>query len=304
MNYSTRNKTQVLLGQNNNGLVWLIIANTVFFSLILFLKLVFFFAGSSAADFQTQIVTAFALPSQFSAFIKQPWSLLTFMVSDVSFWALLINMLWLWAFGFILQDLNGNKTIIPVYIYGGLVAAAAYLLCYNAVPGIINNTAVSRPLLGAGSSVMAVAIATTFTAPKYRLFPLLNGGIPIWVLTLIFCFINLGMTGNGPLIIANIASAAAGYFYVKQLNNGRNLGQWMFDFVDKIDGFFNPERKRDAVPLKEKLFYRKTKAPFEVKRTNQQRLDEILEKIHQKGIQQLTEEERNFLNRVSNEENL
>lgn len=304
MNYSAQNKKQILLGENSNGLVWLIVANTVFFSLILFLKLVFFFAGSSAAEFQTEVVRVFALPSAFSAFIKQPWSLLTFMISDISFWGLLINMLWLWAFGFILQDLNGNKTIIPVYVYGGVVAAVAYLLCYNLIPNIVNNTAVARPLLGAGPSVMAVAIATTFTAPKYRIFPLLNGGIPIWVLTAIFCFINIGVAGNGPLIIANIASAAVGYFYVMQLKKGVNPGQWMFDVVEKIDGFFNPEKKRNAVPLKEKFFYRKTKTPFEVKRTKQQRLDEILEKIHQKGIDHLTEEERNFLNRVSSEENL
>ena len=35
-------------------------------------------------------------------------------------------MLWLWTFGYILQEITGNKTLVPLYIYGGLAGALAY----------------------------------------------------------------------------------------------------------------------------------------------------------------------------------
>ncbi|MCZ6992444.1 rhomboid family intramembrane serine protease, partial [Salmonella enterica] len=86
------------------------------------------------------------------------------------------SMLWLWCFGYILQDLAGNNKLIPIYIYGGITGSVFFVLMNNMVPVLANQVGTAAPLLGAGSAVMAIAVATTTLAPDYRIFPLINGG--------------------------------------------------------------------------------------------------------------------------------
>ncbi len=307
MSYSSENKrTGILLGENSNALTWLIILNTVFFAFIAMMKLVYFFADFTEPQYLQQVVNTFALPSSFGEFLSQPWSLFTFMVSEYSVWSLIVSLLWLWAFGIILQSQSGNKALIPVYLYGGLVGGIVFLIAHNVIPGIVNNTGNAAYLLGAGSSVMAVAIATTTIAPQYRLFPMLHGGIPLWIITLVYVAINLGISGNsGATLIASLAAAAVGYLFMKQWSRGNDYGAWLYRMVDKIDGLFNPDKKLAAKRNEEVHFYRATTKPFEKKTTNvQQKLDDILDKIHQKGYQRLSEEEKEFLKKVSQEENM
>ena len=103
------------------------------------------------------------------------------------------NMLWLWAFGSILQDMAGNKKIIPIYLYGGLAGAVVFIATSYAIPQLI-----LYPFFeGASASVMAVAIATTTLAPDYRIFRMLNGGIPLWVLTILFVIIDFASIRSG-----------------------------------------------------------------------------------------------------------
>ncbi len=85
--------------------------------------------------------------------------------------------------------LTGNKKIIPLYIYGGLVGAIIYVVAFNTLPPL-KHISSSSILLGASASVMAIAMATTTLAPNYRIFPLIGRGIPLWVLTLIFITID------------------------------------------------------------------------------------------------------------------
>jgi len=66
---------------------------------------------------------------------------------------------------------------------------------------------------------MAIAVATTTLAPDYRLFPLINGGIPLWVLTMIFVAIDYASVAgsNGGYAIAHLAGAIMGFFFIYQL---------------------------------------------------------------------------------------
>ena len=150
---------------------------------------------------------------------------------------------------------------------------------------------------------MAVAVATTTLAPDYRIFPLINGGIPLWVLTLIFVAIDYATIAStsGGYAIAHLAGGAIGFIFVRQLRNGNDWSLWMINLVDWIDNLFNPEKKEKAP--KEKLFYKASGKPYQ-KRSNltQQRLDEILDKINLQGYHLLTDEEKDFLKRASKEE--
>src|SRR5258705_7082267 len=105
-------------------------------------------------------------------------------------WAVLPAMFWLGVFGYVLQDLTGNKRLIPVYIYGGLAGAFFYLVTYNLVPRLQPDLPVAV-MFGSNAAIMAVAIATTAVKPDYRFFPMINGGIPLWVVTFVFVIIDI-----------------------------------------------------------------------------------------------------------------
>jgi len=90
--------------------------------------------------------------------------------------------------------------------------------------------------------------------------------------------------------------------FIVMLRKGRDGSLWMNNTYSWAMNLFNPERKKPAVKkIKEKVFYKTgVQKPF-VKKSNitQQRIDEILDKINQKGYHLLTEEEKNILKRAS-----
>jgi len=303
--YEKEYKRRLSLGQDGNALVMLIAINLVVFVFFKFIYVLYFFGNEEAvarttyaADFTRNI----ALPSVFSTFLQKPWTLITHMFYHEDIWHIISNMLWLWAFGYIMQDLTGSRKLIPVFIYGGIAGGIAFLLSFNLIPAF---RATPGFALGASAGIMAIAIATTMIAPGYRIFPMLNGGIPLWVLTMIFLIIDLatipGTNSGGH--IAHLAGAFAGFLFIYTLRRGYDGSEWMNNLYDWFNGLFDPARPARARQIKHELFYRAKKTPY-TKRPNltQQKVDEILDKINQKGYSHLTEEEKELLKRASKED--
>jgi membrane associated rhomboid family serine protease len=301
---SYKTNRNILLGQDNNALVLLFAVNGLLFVMLNFLKIIYQLSEIPEETFYRQLLNWFTLPAPAKTLATRPWTLLTYMFTHYSLWHLISSCLWLWCFGYILQDLTGNNKLIPVYLYGGFVGGVVFVLVNNLVPGLERNLATTAPMLGAGPAIMAVAIATTALAPNYRIFPMIGGGIPLWVLTLIFVAIDLVSVagGNAGISASHLAAAAIGFLFIRQLRRGNDWAAWMNQFVDWLDDLFRPEKKHTKQSAKDKLFYQAGKKPYEkISNVTQQRLDAILDKINQKGYQFLTDEEKEFLKRASDE---
>ena len=300
MSVKAQNKRKkILLGEDTNALTWLIILNTLFFVSILFIKVIYDLSVGHSFVTDNNIDKLIAMPANGYSFLTRPWTIVTYMFSHNSIWYLISSLLWLWCFGYILQDLVGNNKLFPVYLYGGFFGGIFFLITANLIPSIHANIA-DFSMLGAGTSVMAVAIATTTFAPDYRIFPMLNGGVPLWVLTLIFAAIDIGTIGlsNGAVAIAHIMGGVTGFFFIYQLKRGNDLGKWMISFTNWVNDLFNPEKNQQN----QEQFYKATRKPFEkTHHFSQQKLDEILDKINDEGYHHLTEEEKEFLKKASKE---
>lgn len=296
---------RVFFGADNDALVKVIIINVLITAVLFFIRSVYQISGLEESLFKTQITEWFVLPGDAGRLISRPWTLLTFMFSHIDIWSLIANMLWLWAFGFIVESLLGVQKLVPVYIYGGLVGAVVYLLCNNLIAAFAANGP-GMMLAGANCSVMAVAVAATVTAPGYRIFPHLNGGIPLWILTVIYAVINFAGTSfsNPATYSAELAAAAAGFLFVKLLNKGYDAGAWMSRMYNWIFDLFNPDKPSKPYIKKAEVFYdTRGREPFNKKpNLNQERVDEILDKINQKGYHNLSEEEKDLLRRASEED--
>jgi membrane associated rhomboid family serine protease len=295
-------KNRILLGQDNNALTWLIIINAVVFVSLLFIKVAYQMSnGGDLLSFQTQIADWFALPAGAHNFLSRPWTIVSYMFSHDSIWYFISTLLWLWCFGYILQDLAGNNKLFPVYFYGGVIGAIAFLISASLIP-VLHQQAQPVSMMGAGTSIVAIAVATTVLAPNYRIFPMINGGIPLWMLTLVFIAVDFGTIGitNSAVAIAHIAGGFTGFLFVNQLKRGTDWGAWMVYFSNWLNNLFNPGKKN---PEENQTFYKATRKPYEkTHHVTQQKLDEILDKINQQGYHFLTDEEKEFLKKASQED--
>jgi membrane associated rhomboid family serine protease len=299
-------KKKMLLGQQGNALMALIAINAIVFVLINFIKIAFLMSDETVASYQRLILAWWLVPADLGTLLSRPWTLLTYHFTNDSVWLLISNLLWLWAFGGILQSLTGNRHLAPLYMYGGFVGAIAYLLTVNIFPALQANIAYLAPLQGAGTGVMAVAVGTTAMAPNYRLLPMLNGGIPIWVLTLVWVLVDYSMVASigAGAAVAHLAAGAAGLLYISALKRGVDRGEWMHQLSDWFTTLFEPATPKNRPQQeRQKMHYKSGPAPYQTKaQLTQQRIDEILDKINVKGYLSLSDEEKELLKRAGKED--
>jgi len=104
----------ILLGQDNNALVYLVAINLLVFVLLTFIKIIYYLSEIPIEFFYTQIQNCFTPPGMGEKLATRPWVLLTHMFTHASIWGLISSLPWLWCFGYILQDRTGNNKLIPI----------------------------------------------------------------------------------------------------------------------------------------------------------------------------------------------
>lgn len=301
--YYTTRKTSIW--SDNNALLMLIALNVFVYITLRFIMAVYGLSNLQEQAFYRNIFEWFAMPADAATLITRPWTLLTAGFTQLDLWLLISNMLWLWTFGFIFQDLTGNQRIIPLYIYGTVVPALVYLVCYALFPQLRGFGAAAF-YFGPTASILAIAAGATTFAPGYRIFPMIGGGIPLWVLTLVFCVIDIFfLKDRSAWFLSHIAAVIMGFLFAHSLKAGRDWGEWMNQLYDWVTNLFGPKEKpHKKRPVKQEVFYNTRGLQPYRKTTNltQQRIDEILDKINMKGYERLTEEEKELLRRASEED--
>ncbi len=283
----------------DNAIVSLIIFNLVVFTTLFCLHLIYLVIFETAAAtepiYQQQVHGSMNIPADPAEFIFKPWTAISYMFTHFGFWRLFSNMLWLWAFGYIFQNIAGASRVIPAYIYSGLTGAIFFVLSY-----FVFDNNLAPEMSGAAAAIVGLAVAATAMSPNYKIFPMLGNGIPLWILSAVFLILDIGSVSTSVnLMVAHLAAGLMGYVFVHMLKQGKDIGAWMNNLASRGLEIFSPEKKFQSTQ-KQTLFYKAKKEPF-VKRPNltQQKLDEILDKINQKGYDSLSEEEKEFLKKAS-----
>ncbi|HXL55338.1 MAG TPA: rhomboid family intramembrane serine protease [Chitinophagaceae bacterium] len=299
--YLDYKRKKISFGEDGNALTMLISINGVVFILLTFVKILYYLLQLAPGAFESNILPWFTMPARLSALAYRPWTFFSYMFTHTGLIVTLTNMLWLWVFGSVLQNIAGNRKLIPVYIYGGITGACVFIAANYLIPTLRSSIDVST-LEGANAAILSVAVATTALAPDHRFFKMLNGGIPLWVITLLYVIIDFaGIAGAGAAYhIAHLAGGFIGFMFVFNLRKGKDWSLWINELYNWFINLFNPDKIDSVKRKKEKIFYKTgNQKPF-VKRSNitQQRIDEILDKINQHGYHLLTDEEKNILKRA------
>ena len=298
-------RKSLLLGNDGNTLVVLIAINLIMFVLINFIKISYFLSGAPLENYYRDIIGWIMVPGEAIKMAGRPWTIILHMFSHDGVWSLIGTLLWLWGFGYILQSLTGNRHLAPLYLFGGLAGVLAFSLSINLIP-VLEKNAGAYLLEGGKASVMAIAVATTVLAPNYRIFPMLNGGIPLWVITLIFVIIDYALiaSAGAGIGLAHLAGAGMGFLYMTRLKAGSDWGDWIHRVYNWFFALFEPAPQKEiSEEIRREIFYKSDKQPPYLRKQNvtQQRVDELLDKINQKGMQTLTDEEREYLKQASRE---
>lgn len=297
-------RSPLILGQDGNSLMNLIAYNVVLFLILKFLFIVYQISAPDVSAFYNNVFRWFVLPADLDKVITRPWTIITHFFTDETFFHLLGNVLWLWLFGYIFQDIVGNKKLIPVYIYGGLAGAIGYLLIQNLVPSLRASVSMES-FYGANAAVMSVAAATTTATPTYRIFPLIKGGVPLWVITIVYLLLNFSGVHLGDIALysAHIMGALAGVCFILLLQRGIDGSIWINNFFYWCVNMFNPDSRNSAkVSAKDSFFYKVNGSqPYKkIPNISQERIDKILDRINTEGYQSLTDEEKDMLKRAAN----
>lgn len=299
--YIDRRWKKITLGDDNNALMALVGINALLFVSFGLIQVIYYITKSSETAFEYEILRWFIVPAKLSSLATKPWTFFTYMFIHVGVIYTLITLLWLWVFGSIFQDLSGNSKIIPIYIYGGIAGAIVFLATSYISPELRGQVDYSF-MYGGNAAIMAIAVATTTLAPDYRLFKMLNGGIPLWVLTVLYVIIDFAGSGGLAEHFAHLGGGLVGFLFVVSMRKGYDWSLWMNQLYNWFLNLFNPDKPVEVnQKIKEKVFYNTGgQKPF-IKRPviTQQRIDEILDKINQKGLSHLSEEEKSILDKAS-----
>ena len=155
---------------------------------------------------------------------------------------------------------------------------------------------------------MAIAMATTLLAPNYRFFPMIHGGIPLWVVTALYIIIDIAMIAgmsNPGGHLSHLGGALWGLVYMWQLQKGHDWGNGLNRLLRGMSQLFQPRSLPDPRKSQQEFFYRTSgKPPYQkTPHLTQQRIDAILDKIGEKGFSKLTDEEKAILKKAAEEDN-
>jgi len=272
----------------------LIVINiVVFVSFYLLNTFAFLFNASSGF-----LMDWFVFPKEFSSFLTQPWSIVTYAFLHSGLWHIASNMIILYFSGrYFISYLTG-KRVLTVYFLGAVFGALFFMLSYNFFPAFSGTGDV--PLLGASASVMAILIATATYIPNMSIRLMFIGSIKFWWIAAFFVIMDLIQipASNAGGHIAHLGGALFGYLYASQLKKGNDIGSWFEKLMDGVVSLFKPRKKsplKTVHKAKKPRNTTKTTTSSTTKNPNQAQIDAILDKISKSGYDSLTKQEKDFL---------
>jgi len=268
--------------KKDNGLIKIILINIIIFIGISIMKV--FFQIGGLENLYIKFLNSLMLPEDLKHFIFQPWSIITYFFLHTNFSHILWNMLFLYWFGKIIQDNIGNNALISLYVLGGIIGGLLYIAIYNIIPYYGDQVNQSL-MLGASAGVFSVVLGSATLIPNYTFHLLFIGAVRIKYIALFYVALSFfDVTGNNSGgEIAHLGGAFIGYLYIRQLQNGTNMG----DPIIKVINFFN------------KTNFKKTTNKNDKQNNNeeisQDDIDKILDKISDSGYSSLNKNEKEKL---------
>ena len=232
------------------------------------------------------------------------WQLLTFQFMHAGLLHLLLNSIALFLFGRAVEGSIGARQFIALYFSSGVIGGLFQMVYTLALrlPADDSVVGASAGVMGLVGAFALMNWGIPFTMFFY-FFPVnINGKILFWI-TFAIALIGIMTPMSGIADAAHLAGLLTGFFYVRQIVQGRwHFPQWRLSSRPA-----RPPRELAAKPAGGKSFWNASKIPaaedLSADEYLQKEVDPILEKISARGIQSLTQREREILEKARSKMN-
>lgn len=234
-------------------------------------------------------------PASPENFLRQPWTLITYMFVHYDILHILFNMLWLYWFGKMFLDYMNERQLLGVYLLGGIAGALFFMAAYNIFP-YFRTVAPFSTLMGASASVMAIVFAISLIWKNGYVDLFLIGRIKLLYLALFTLFIDLlSITSyNAGGHWAHIGGTLFGVlFAMRYTRAGKDLTKPLNRILDWL---INLGKRRPKM----KVSYTNTKRASDYeynarRKANEDTINAILEKLKRSGYESLSADEKRQL---------
>ena len=258
------------------------------------------------------------------------YQLITYMFMHGGFEHIIFNMFALWMFGCVVERVWGAKKFLFYYIAcgvgAGLFQEAAQYVSYlyndfSAYQFIVDANGARLPMgdylnlwttVGASGAIYAILLAFGMLYPEERIFifPL---PVPIkakWFVVgyaAIELFMAFSTTGDGVAHLAHLGGMVFGFFLIRywrrhpDIRYSRRSGQQFFDSMRA--SWERRTGRKDNGPVRGGGNAGRPESDWDYnarRKAEQERVDEILDKIRRNGYESLTREEKQQLFDASN----
>lgn len=235
------------------------------------------------------LISNLTLPNSFAAFIQKPWTLVTFPFVYIGLFNIVFDCLWLYWMGSTFLNFLNKRQLMTVFVGAFAISGISFLalseidfLAKGPIPYLFSNS------MGLAAIVASLLVLT----PKMEIRLFLFGIVKFRTIAIIFLTLQFLF-----YVFANRAAAAAfplailwGITFMYQLQAGRDFSKLFLH---------QPKKKlRVLHSVKKTPTYKSYKGDL----SNQEVIDEILDKISQNGYESLSSREKEILFRVSREE--
>ena len=220
------------------------------------------------------------------AFLREPWTGITYQFLHGGFGHMAFNMLALFFFGPRLEERMGGGHFLGMYLGAGYV-------------GALLSLPVGAPMVGASGAVYGVLAAYAAIWPKTVIHIWAILPIQAWALALIMVIASLyfGLTGGGNVAhFAHLGGLAFGYAYIKwwDWKKGAAKREFKRKLEVRPQGVPAPTGAGDGATL------RRWEAIdlSQLHELNREEVETVLAKARESGVRALSASERQFMERM------
>ena len=263
----------------------IIFLNIIFFLIPYLINTLLFLFNINSKSY----IELFLLSPEFNNLIIKPWTVVTYSFIHDGFFHLFWNMLLLYYISRMILNLFSSSTFINIYFLGVIIGGIFFLLSYSFFPVFKGDFS---SMGGSSAGVMAAIIFMCAYSPEneIRLFVFNIKLKYVGILFFVFDIIQIPY-GNAGGHIAHIGGAILGFFYARNLINGRDIGSGF----ENLWKFFLKKRRKKAT---NKFFLDINKVNKNPEKSYKQKsIDAILDKISKSGYESLSDKEKDFLSR-------
>lgn len=272
---------QRLVQQPGEGLLKIIVVNCLLFLLLMLVRIFMIISGKEFV--YELLLEQLTLSANFPSNLSHPWSFISYFFVHVEIFHLAFNMMFLYWFGKILQEVIGNNKSVQTFFYGGIMGAIAFLIAYNFIPFFERQG--GSFLLGASGGVFAIVLAAATLRPNFEVHLVFIGPVRIKYIAgfyLIWSLLETVGTNAGGQI-AHLGGAIVGFC----------MG-YLHEHPIRWDQF----RKKDS-PFIHADLTREKKPRKQAENIDEEELNQILDKISKSGYDSLSKSEKRRLFKAS-----